>query len=148
MDPKAPYADCDRCPLRDEHFVPGYGRRQAGRVIVGPGPGDKEVREGKPFVGPAGERLNQALVARGANRSRIYMTNTVLCRPPNHNPPPEAVSACFKRLIHEVQGTMPRRVLALGEIASKALTGDNRRVKEMRFCDRLPIRTWSIANCR
>jgi DNA polymerase len=133
MDPKAPYADCDRCPLKDKHFVPGHGRRQAGRVIVGLAPGDKEVREGRPFVGLAGGRLNEALMAKGADRSRIYITNTVLCGPPNHKPPPEAVSACFKRLIQEVQGAMPRRVLALGEIAGHALTGDRGLVREMRL---------------
>ena len=61
MHPKAPFADCSNCPLQDEHFVPGFGRRQTGRVIVGLAPGDEEVRQGKPFMGSAGERLNQAL---------------------------------------------------------------------------------------
>jgi uracil-DNA glycosylase len=131
MDAKAPFADCDRCPLRDQHFVPGYGPRRASRVIVGLAPGDKEVREGKPFVGPSGVRLDKALMANGADRSRIYFTNTVLCRPPDHKPG-GAVSACFTRLIHEIHWTRPRKVIALGEIAGTKLTGDQRPIGQMR----------------
>jgi uracil-DNA glycosylase family 4 len=133
MDAKAPFADCDRCPLKHQAFVPGYGPRQAGRVIVGEAPGEQEVRECKPFVGRSGKRLNKALVAKEVDRSNVYITNTVLCRPPhNEDPPPGAISACFHRLIHEVQGTMPRKVLALGKVASRTLTGDSRPIKHMR----------------
>jgi uracil-DNA glycosylase family 4 len=136
MDPKAPHADCNSCTLRDQPFVPGYGPRQACRVIVGEAPGKEEVRLGRPFVGKSGERLDEALAANEVDRSRVYVTNAVLCRPPGNREPSSAeIDACRDRLVHEIQGTKPRKVLALGRSAREALTGDKKTpIKEMREC--------------
>jgi uracil-DNA glycosylase family 4 len=91
------------------------------------------VETGKPFAGHSGTLLDNALAARGVDSSRVYKTNTVLCRPPNGDvPPPAAVTACFNRLVHEVQETMPRKVLALGGFAGKALTGQSSTIGQMR----------------
>jgi uracil-DNA glycosylase family 4 len=134
MDAKAPLAHCDDCPLRDRPFVPGYGPTMTGRVIVGEAPGQNEVFQGKPFVGRAGGRLNEALAAAEVDRLAVYITNTVLCHPEgNQSPPPEAVEACHERLITEVRLRMPRKVLALGTTAGKALTGDTRPIEKLRL---------------
>ncbi len=139
MDPKAPFADCNRCPLRDEHFVRGYGPQQADRVIVGEAPGEEEVVQGRPFVGSAGKLLDKAFAAADVDRSALYITNTVLCRPPsNADPLPAAIAACSGRLTHEIQGKAPQKVLGLGAFASEALTGLSRPIKEMRLLTRAP----------
>jgi uracil-DNA glycosylase len=74
------------------------------------------------------------------DRSAVYITNTVLCQPPdNESPPPgEAILACHERLIREVQLRMPRKVLALGKTAAEALTGDTRPIKELRHLRAAP----------
>jgi DNA polymerase len=102
---------------------------------VGEAPGEEEVRLGRPFVGTSGKRLDKALEAARVERSRIYITNTVLCRPENNaDPSSEAISACSERLIHEIQETMPRKILALGRFARGALTGDTRTpIEKMRL---------------
>jgi uracil-DNA glycosylase family 4 len=140
MDGKAPLAHCDACPLRDRPVVLGFGPEAADRVIVGEAPGEREVAEGRPFVGSAGRRLNKALVAKEVPRSTLYITNAVLCHPEgNESPPPlGAVKACHERLIAEIGLTQPRKVLALGKTASKALTGDPTSIEQLRLLDEAP----------
>ena len=122
MEPKAPLARCDECPLRDQPFVPPEGPSRADRVVVGQAPGAKEVEAGRPFVGPAGEVLNREL---GPERLTVYVTNTVLCCPQrNKKPSIRAVCACHDRLIQELKGRRPKKVLVLGEVASSALLDD------------------------
>ena len=102
---------------------------------MGEAPGEKEAVKGEPFVGKAGDRLNDTLAAAKVSRSAIHITNTVLCHPEaNRSPPPrEAISACHQRLISEIQLRMPRKVLALGKTAAKALTGDSRPIEQLRL---------------
>jgi len=134
VEAKAPLARCDDCPLQDRPFVAAYGPPMTDRVIVGEAPGEREVVEGKPFVGKAGDRLNQALNTAGVDRLAVYVTNTVLCHPAgNKRPPPEAVDACHERLITEIRLRMPQKVLALGKTAGKALTGDSRTIEKLRL---------------
>lgn len=127
MGEKPPLGRCDNCPFDHRCVVPAEGPGETNWVIVGQAPADTEVAKGRPFVGPAGVRLDQALVAAGVDRSAVYITNTVLCQPPDNESPPrdEAISACHERLIREVQLRMPRKVLALGGAAAEALTGDS-----------------------
>jgi uracil-DNA glycosylase family 4 len=104
------------------------------RVIVGEAPGEREVIEGRPFVGKAGRRLNSSLTAAGVDRLAVHITNTVLCRPVgNARPPRAAVSACHERLITEIRMKMPQKVLALGKTAAEALTDDARPIEELRL---------------
>jgi uracil-DNA glycosylase len=135
VDAKAPPARCGDCPLKDRPVVRGFGLRRTDRVIVGEAPGETEVLEGKPFVGKAGRRLDKALKANGIPRSSIYITNVVLCHPEgNESPPPrDAIRACHSRLIAEIDQWGPRRVLALGKTAAKALTGDSRPIEQLRL---------------
>ena len=79
MEPKAPLAHCDECPLKDRPFVPGHGSSEEGIVIVGRDPGRTEVAQGKPFVGDSGMLLNEELGFNGIDRSSVYVTNAVLC---------------------------------------------------------------------
>jgi uracil-DNA glycosylase family 4 len=102
-------------------------------VLVGEAPGEREVIEGKPFVGRAGKRLNQALSLAGVDRRGIYITNTVLCHPEgNATPPNDAVEACHERLIVEVRLRMPKKILAAGRVAGRALTGSRKPIEELR----------------
>lgn len=116
---RASLARCGRCPLGDCPVVPGDGPPTTDRVIVGQAPADEEVLQGKPFVGKAGGILDDALATALVNRQELYITNAVLCQPPgNKSPPPrEAIRACHERLINEVRGRMPVKVLALGKVA-------------------------------
>lgn len=125
MDPKSAYARCDGCPFPRQCVVRGHGPDEADRVIVGQAPAEQEVLMGIPFVGDAGRRLNEALRAAPIDRASTYITNAVGCQPPNNQSPPpqEALEACHDRLIPEVRRRMPRKVLALGRIAAKELTG-------------------------
>lgn len=79
-DPRAHGAKCDVCPLNGGAVVPPSGASTADFVIVGEGPGANEVREGKPFVGASGVKLNEILKAAGISRAQCYITNAVLCR--------------------------------------------------------------------
>jgi uracil-DNA glycosylase family 4 len=109
------------------------------RVIVGEAPGQREVVEGRPFVGKAGRRLNKALCVAGVDRLAVHITNTVLCHPAgNDSPPAAAVDACHDRLITEIRIRMPSKVLALGTTASKALTGDGSSIEKLRLLRQAP----------
>jgi uracil-DNA glycosylase len=105
------------------------------RVIVGEAPGESEVVEGKPFVGKAGRRLNEALSDARVDRLAVYITNTVLCHPAgNESPPPrEAVKACHDRLVTEIRLRMPVKVLALGKTAGKALANESKSIAKLRL---------------
>jgi uracil-DNA glycosylase family 4 len=109
------------------------------RVIVGEAPGETEVAQGKPFVGKAGKRMNDALKAACVDRLAVHVTNAVLCRPEgNATPPKEVIDACRERLIKEIRSKMPTRVLALGTTAKLALTGDKRPIKTLRLLPHVP----------
>jgi uracil-DNA glycosylase len=129
---KATFARCDDCPLRDRPVVAGWGD-VTDRVIVGQAPGSEEVAKGKPFVGLSGQRLDRALVAAGVDRFNRYITNTVLCQADGSPPQPEAISACHDRLVREIQEKAPRKVMALGKAAAKAVTGDSRPIEQLRL---------------
>lgn len=79
-DPEAHGAKCSICPLRSKKFVPPEGPDDPELVIVGEAPGYQEEIKRRPFVGPSGNFLNDALRAIGAKRDRIWITNTLLCR--------------------------------------------------------------------
>jgi uracil-DNA glycosylase len=79
-DPEAYGAKCQICPLRSKRAVPPEGPPDPDLVIVGEAPGYQEEAKGRPFIGPSGNFLNDALRQIGANRSRVWITNTLLCR--------------------------------------------------------------------
>ena len=133
MEPKAPLARCDECPLQGEKYVPGVGPDTASLVVVGEAPGTGEVATGVPFTGASGNLLNNVLKYYRIERDDVYLTNTVLCRPPNNRTPtgPE-VAACFLRLIEEVRARHPDTVLALGNTAAKTLLNTRTGITDLR----------------
>jgi len=124
---------CRRCPLwRDAtQGVCGVGPRAAGIMVVGEQPGDQEDLAGTPFIGPAGQVLDEALVEAGLNRADLYMTNAVkhfkhtptgkrrLHKTPNGG----EVQACRWWLDQEVELVKPKLIVALGATAGLALLG-------------------------
>jgi uracil-DNA glycosylase family 4 len=140
VEPKAPFARCETCPLRDQDFVPGVGRDDAKYVIVGEAPGATEVRTRVPFTGSSGRQvLNPILVQHGIDRdSHAFVTNTVLCRPPldkqgkNTSPEDPAIEACKDRLIHDIKSHEPEAVLALGGPAAQTLLDSTERISVLR----------------
>ena len=126
-------AACTRCPLyRDAtQAVPGEGRTGARVMLVGEQPGDKEDLSGKPFVGPAGRILDQALVDAGIAREETFVTNAVkhfkhemrgkrrLHKRPNNY----EIERCKIWLDHERDLVKPSTIVALGVTAARSLTG-------------------------
>lgn len=96
--------------------------------------------EGRPFVGKAGGRLDEALSAAEVDRLAVHITNTVLCHPEGNEspPPPRAVDGCHERLVTEVRLRMPEKVMALGTTASRALTNESRPIKQLRLARPTP----------
>ena len=139
MKPKAPFADCEHCPLNAEPFVSGVGRDDAKYVIVGEAPGSTEVKTGVPFTGPSGQLLKKVLTPHDIDRNTdAFVTNTVLCRPPpkvdgRDNPPPAlAIKACRRRLIDEIRSHKPYAVLALGGPSARTLLGSREGIRLLR----------------
>ena len=142
MEPKAPLADCEHCPLKDEPFVSGVGRDEVKYVIVGEAPGSTEVKTGVPFTGDSGELLRKVLTRHGIDRNTdAFVTNTVLCRPPpkadgrDDDPPTGAIEACQDRLVHEIKTHKPEAVLALGTPAAQTLLQSKRGIRVLRHED-------------
>jgi DNA polymerase len=126
---------CRRCPLfRDRtRTVPGEGPFQARIMIVGEGPGAEEDREGRPFVGPAGQLLTKMLQAIQLDRREVFITNRVKCRPPgNRKPGPEELNACFPFLKEQIRLINPLILVALGTFAAQGLTGLDRSISTLR----------------
>jgi uracil-DNA glycosylase family protein len=135
-------ATCQGCDLyRDAtQTVFGEGAPDAVVMLVGEVPGDQEDRQGRPFVGPAGRLLNQALADADINREQVYLTNTVkhfrferrgkvrLHKKPNA----EQVHACFPWLEAELAVVRPRVLVLLGATAAQALLGSSFRVSRQR----------------
>lgn len=126
---------CEACGLcrSRRQAVPGVGARDARLLVVGEAPGAEEDRRGEPFVGQAGELLDQMLLAIGLERRRVYIANVLKCRPPeNRDPAPEEVAACAPFLERQIALLQPRVVLALGSFAARLLLGGDGRVGAMR----------------
>jgi DNA polymerase len=102
--------------------VPGAGDAHARIMIVGEAPGKNEDQEGLPFVGQAGQLLNQLLGSVGINRDEVYITNIVKCRPPaNRDPLPEEVTSCSAYLDRQIELIRPVVILLLGRHAVQRL---------------------------
>jgi uracil-DNA glycosylase family 4 len=119
--------ECTTCPLHLTRIqaVPGYGPVTARIMAVGEGPGETEDREGKPFVGAAGQLLTRLLESVGLDRRDIYITNIIKCRPPgNRDPEVAEVEACSHFLDEQIAMLQPDVILVLGRHAlSRLLPG-------------------------
>lgn len=118
---------CDACPLSmgRTHAVPGEGVLDPLVMIVGEGPGYHEDREGRPFVGKAGQYLDRWLTAIGLARDRnVFIANIVKCRPPNNRDPlPEESDACAPYLREQIALVRPRIIVTVGRISTRILSG-------------------------
>jgi len=119
--------DCTRCPLAFEgrnNIVFGDGDPHARLMFVGEGPGADEDAQGLPFVGRAGQLLNNMIAAMGLQREQVYIANIVKCRPPqNRTPEPEEALTCSPFLLRQIEIIQPEVIVALGATAATYLLG-------------------------
>jgi uracil-DNA glycosylase family 4 len=116
--------DCRRCRLANERtcIVFGEGDPRAKLVFVGEGPGFEEDRQGKPFVGAAGQLLTRIIEAIKLSRSQVYICNIIKCRPPeNRNPMPDEIKCCSPFLERQIAAIQPDFICALGTFAAQTL---------------------------
>lgn len=119
-------ATCTRCPLHETRTkaVFGAGNADAELMFVGEAPGAEEDLQGLPFVGRAGQLLNQLLEEIGLSREGVFIANVLKSRPPgNRDPQPLEIEACRPYLFEQVRLIEPRVVCTLGNFATKLLTG-------------------------
>ena len=118
--------DCTRCPLHKgrNKLVFGDGSPAARLMFVGEGPGADEDAQGLPFVGRAGQLLNNMIAAMGLKREEVYIANVVKCRPPgNRAPEPEEANTCSPFLFRQIDVIRPEVLVALGATAVTYLLG-------------------------
>ncbi len=119
-------AACTKCPLHETRTkaVFGAGNADAELMFVGEAPGAEEDRQGLPFVGRAGQLLNQLLEEIGLSREEVFIANVLKSRPPgNRDPQPLEIEACRPYLFEQVRLIEPRVLCTLGNFATKLLTG-------------------------
>ncbi len=113
-------AACMRCALCQARTkaVPGEGPDHAAIMFIGEGPGFHEDQQGRPFVGAAGQFLNELLQSIGLKREEVYITNVVKCRPPgNRDPQPEEIEACRIYLDRQIAIIKPKVIVTLGRFS-------------------------------
>jgi uracil-DNA glycosylase len=119
-------SSCTRCPLHETRgkAVFGAGNAHAELMFVGEAPGAEEDRQGLPFVGRAGQLLNQLLEEIGLSRDEVFIANVLKSRPPgNRDPQPLEIEACEPYLFEQVRLIEPKVVCTLGNFATKLLSG-------------------------
>lgn len=127
--------DCTRCPLSQtrKKIVFGDGDANAQLFFVGEGPGADEDEQGIPFVGRAGQLLNNMIAAMGLRRDQVYIANIVKCRPPqNRVPEPIEANTCSPFLLRQIAAVKPRMLVALGATAATYLMGTKRALGSLR----------------
>jgi DNA polymerase len=136
--------DCTRCKLHKQgrkQIVFGVGNPRAQLMFVGEGPGADEDAQGEPFVGRAGQLLNNMIKAMGLRREDVYIANVVKCRPPgNRTPERDECETCSPFLMRQIAVIKPKVVVALGAVAAKNLLAINAPMSELRgrFYDFMP----------
>ncbi len=128
--------DCTRCQLAFEgrhKIVFGDGDPNAELLFVGEGPGADEDEQGVPFVGRAGQLLNNMITAMGLDRQRVYIANIVKCRPPkNRVPEPAEANTCTQFLLRQIGVVRPKLIVALGATAATYLLGSKAALSVLR----------------
>jgi uracil-DNA glycosylase family 4 len=117
-------AACTACPLYQgrTQTVFGVGDRNAEWMFIGEAPGEQEDLQGEPFVGRAGQLLNEMIRALGLTRESVYIANVLKCRPPrNRDPAPEEAAACEGYLKSQLALVQPKIIVAVGRIAAQNL---------------------------
>ncbi|MFM9180791.1 MAG: uracil-DNA glycosylase [Phycisphaerales bacterium] len=128
-------ATCPHCTRATgwTNLVFGEGAPDAAVMFVGEAPGETEDRAGRPFVGPAGEKLDEMIKARGLARDDVYVANVLKARPPgNRTPLPDEVAACAPFLVEQILTVQPKAIVALGGSAVRALLGIDTGITRLR----------------
>lgn len=123
--------DCTRCGLCEtrNNVVFGVGNRQSSILFVGEGPGEQDDLQGTPFVGPAGQLLDDMLSIIDIDRTNCYIANIVKCRPPRNRDPLETEQeACIGYLRQQIELIRPKIIVCLGRIAATALIREDFRI--------------------
>jgi uracil-DNA glycosylase len=142
--------DCKRCILHKQgrkQIVFGVGNPKAELMFVGEGPGADEDEKGEPFVGRAGQLLNNMIKAMGIEREQVYIANIVKCRPPgNRQPERDECATCSPFLMRQIAVVKPKVIVALGATAAKTLLAMNSSMIQLRgrFYDFRPAGIRSI----
>jgi len=106
--------DCELAEYRTK-VVPGEGAEDADLLLIGEAPGWHEDQQGRPFVGPAGQFLDQLLASIGLHREEVYIANVIKCRPPqNRDPLPAEIQSCRKWLDRQIEIIQPQVIVTLG----------------------------------
>jgi len=132
---RADIGDCKRCRLCDQrtNIVFGVGDPDTRILFVGEGPGADEDAQGEPFVGRAGQLLNNMITAMGVSREQIYIANVVKCRPPgNRTPENDECNTCSPFLLRQIEVIAPEMIVALGATAAKTLLEVNEPMSKLR----------------
>jgi uracil-DNA glycosylase family 4 len=127
--------ECTRCKLHKDRnkIVFGVGDPNAELMFVGEGPGADEDAQGEPFVGRAGQLLNNMIKAMGLRREDVYIANIVKCRPPgNRQPERDESETCSPFLMRQIAAIKPKVIVALGATASKGLLALSAPMTELR----------------
>jgi len=132
---RAQVAECRACSLHKTRTqtVFGVGDVYAKIMVIGEAPGEDEDQQGEPFVGRAGQLLNEMLFAIGLRREQVFIANILKCRPPNNRDPlPEEAAQCKPFLLRQVEWVQPRVILAVGRIASQNLLQSDEPIDQIR----------------
>ena len=128
--------DCTRCRLSKQgrkQIVFGVGNPRTDLMFIGEAPGADEDEQGEPFVGRAGQLLNNMIKAMGLRREDIYIANIIKCRPPgNRTPERDECETCSPFLMRQIAAIQPRVIVALGAVAAKTLLAINAPMSELR----------------
>jgi len=128
--------DCTRCPLHKQgrkQIVFGVGNPRADLMFIGEAPGADEDQQGEPFVGRAGQLLNNMIKAMGIRREDVYIANIIKCRPPgNRTPERDECETCSPFLMRQIAAIKPKAIVALGAVAAKTLLAINAPMSEFR----------------
>ena len=133
---------CRRCPLAETRgsVVFGAGNADADLMFVGEAPGAEEDRQGLPFVGRAGALLDELLSGIGLRREDVFITNTLMCRPPgNRDPHPAEIESCRPYLERKLELIRPRVVATLGNFATRLLSGSRTPISKVRGAPQLHV---------
>ena len=128
--------DCTRCRLHKQgrkQIVFGVGNPRAELMFIGEAPGADEDEQGEPFVGRAGQLLNNMIKAMGLRREDVYIANIIKCRPPgNRTPERDECETCSPFLMRQIEVIGPKAIVALGAVAAKTLLAINAPMSELR----------------
>jgi uracil-DNA glycosylase len=128
--------ECTRCVLHKQgrkQIVFGVGNPKADLMFIGEAPGADEDEQGEPFVGRAGQLLNNMIKAMGLQREDVYIANIIKCRPPgNRTPERDECETCSPFLMRQISVIKPKVIVALGAVAAKTLLAINAPMTELR----------------